>query len=66
MAQREYKYTFTVACVNQSEDHDMARVEQMIDLAMQDLIYDDEFISALGEQEAVTIQVTPNFGSDNG
>jgi archaellin len=33
---------------------------------MQDLIYDDEFISALGEQEAVTIQVTPNFGSDNG
>ena len=66
MAQREYKYTFTVTCVNQGEKHDMARVEQMIDLAMQDLIYDDEFVKALDEQEAVTIQVIPNFGTDNG
>ena len=66
MAQREYKYTFTVNCVNQSENHDMARVEEMIDLAMQDLIYDDSFVTALGEQEAVTIQVIPNFGTDNG
>jgi archaellin len=66
MAQREYKYTFTVTCVNQGEKHDMAKVEQMIDLSMQDLIYDDSFVSALDEQEAVTIQVVPNFGTDNG
>ena len=66
MAQREYRYTFTVTCVNQSENHDMAKVEQMIDLAMQDLIYDDSFVTALGEQEAVTIQVVPQFGKDNG
>ena len=66
MAQREYRYTFTVTCTNQGAEHDMNRVEEMIDLSMQDLIFDDEFISALGEQEAVTIQVTPNFGSDNG
>lgn len=66
MAQKEYKYTFTVICTNQGPEHDMAQVEQMIDLSMQDLIYDDEFISALGEQEAVTIQVVPQFGKDNG
>ena len=66
MAQKEFKYTFTVTCTNQGPEHDMKRVEEMIDLSMQDLIYDDEFVSALGEQEAVTIQVTPNFGSDNG
>lgn len=35
----------------------MARVETMIDLAMQDLVYDDEFIQSLDEKEAVTIQV---------
>jgi hypothetical protein len=30
----------------------------MIDLAMQDLVYDDEFIVALGESESVTIRVS--------
>jgi hypothetical protein len=30
----------------------------MIDLNMQDLVFDDEFIQALDEQEAVSIQVT--------
>jgi hypothetical protein len=34
------------------------RVEEMIDLAMQDLVYDDEFVAALDEKEAVTIEVT--------
>jgi hypothetical protein len=29
----------------------------MIDLSMQDLVFDDEFVAALDEQEAVTIQV---------
>jgi hypothetical protein len=29
----------------------------MIDLSMQDLVFDDEFITALDEKEAVTIQV---------
>jgi hypothetical protein len=31
----------------------------MIDLSMQDLVMDDEFIGALDEKEAVTIQVIP-------
>jgi hypothetical protein len=38
----------------------------MIDLNMQDLIMDDEFVSALDEREAVTIQVTPLFGRTDG
>jgi len=36
---------------------DVDRAESMIDLAMQDLVYDDEFIAALDEKESVTIQV---------
>ena len=55
---REFHYHFTVTCTSDGQA-DPAQVEQMIDLAMQDLVYDDEFIAALDEKEAVTIQVTP-------
>jgi hypothetical protein len=37
----------------------------MIDLSMQDLVYDDEFIAALDEKESVTIQVTQQIGKPN-
>ena len=53
---RTYTFTFTVSCQG-SGDPDLARVEEMIDLSMQDLVFDDEFVAALDEQEAVTIQV---------
>ena len=53
---REFKYQFTVVCKGQGRA-DEQQVESMIDLAMQDLVYDDEFIAALDEKEAVTIQV---------
>lgn len=53
---REYKFQFTVTCAG-SGTADMNKVETMIDLAMQDLVFDDEFIAALDEGEAVTIQV---------
>lgn len=62
---RVYEYKFTVQCVGTGEP-DLARVEQMIDLSMQDLVYDDEFIDALDEKEAVTIQVVPLFGRTDG
>ena len=62
---RVYEYQFTVQCVGEGEP-DLARVEQMIDLSMQDLVYDDEFIDALDEKEAVTIQVVPLFGRTDG
>ena len=54
---REYKFQFNVVCTGNGTP-DMDKVESMIDLAMQDLVYDDMFISALDEQEAVTIQVS--------
>jgi hypothetical protein len=54
---REYKFQFTVVCAGQGEP-DLDRVEEMIDLNMQDLVYDDEFIAALDEKEAVSIQVS--------
>ena len=62
---REYKFTFTVVCSGAGEP-DLTKVENMIDLSMQDLVYDDEFIAALDEKEAVTIQVTANFGKTIG
>ena len=55
---RTYKYTFTIECAGDGQP-DLARVEQMIDLTMQDLVYDDEFIAALDEKESVAIQVMP-------
>jgi hypothetical protein len=57
MAMREMKFQFTVICTGSGEA-DEQQVESMIDLAMQDLVYDDEFIAALDEKEAVTIQVS--------
>ncbi len=58
---RIYKFQFEVICVGQG-DADLARVEQLIDLSMQDLVYDDEFVAALDEKEALTIQVVPILG----
>jgi hypothetical protein len=58
MAQRTLKFTFTITCTNSGPEIDHKRVEEMIDLNMQDLVFDDEFIQALDEQEAVAIQVT--------
>ena len=54
---RTFQFQFTINCVGSGEA-DLARVEEMVDLSMQDLVYDDEFITALDEKEAVTIQVS--------
>lgn len=53
---RVLKFQFEVVCAGNGETDD-ARVEEMIDLSMQDLVYDDEFINALDEKESVTIRV---------
>ena len=53
---REYQFVFNVVCAGNGTPN-MARVEEMIDLSMQDLVYDDEFIAALDEKQSVTIQV---------
>lgn len=54
---RTYEFRFTIECAGDGSP-DLTRVEEMIDLSMQDLVYDDEFIAALDEKQAVTIQVT--------
>lgn len=58
---RTYQYTFTIECAGPGRP-DLTKVENMIDLTMQELVYDDSFIAALDETESVTIQVVPNFG----
>lgn len=55
---RTIKYSFTIECAGDGTA-DLNKVEHMIDLAMQDLVYDDEFIAALDEKQAVTIQTRP-------
>jgi hypothetical protein len=54
---RSIKFEFEVICAGTGRA-DLARVEEMIDLNMQELVYDDRFVEALDEKEAVTIQVT--------
>ena len=53
---REYQFVFNVVCAGEGTA-DLQRVEEMIDLTMQDLVFDDEFIAALDEKQSVTIQV---------
>lgn len=57
---RTYVYQFVVECASNGVP-DLARVEEMIDLSMQDLVHDDEFIAALDETASVTIQVIPSL-----
>lgn len=64
-AKRVYQYTFIIACASEGEP-DLDRVENLIDLNMQDLVYDENFITALDESQAVTIQVIPQIGRENG
>ena len=53
---RTFRFTFDIVCSSQG-DADLDQVENMIDLALQNLVFDDSFIQALDEKEAVTIQV---------
>ena len=52
---RTYKFEFIVECAGEGTP-DLNRAEKLIDLSMQELVYDDEFVQALDEKEAVTIQ----------
>lgn len=61
---RTYKFTFTIDCASNGNP-DIDRVEEMINLNMQELVYDDEFVSALDEKESVTIQVESSLDKLN-
>ena len=54
---RKFNYRLEVICSGPGTA-DEARVEEMLDLAFQDLVYDDEFIASLDEKESVTIRVS--------
>ena len=58
---RTYQFLFTIECASEGQP-DLSEVENLIDLNMQELVYDDTFISALDESQAVTIQVIPKNG----
>ena len=55
---RQVRFVFNITCASDGRA-DMARVEQLVDLAMQDLVFDDEFVAALDEKEAIQITVIP-------
>ena len=56
---RSFRFTWTVDCAGDGEA-DIRKVEELLDLALKDLIFDDEFIAALDEKESVTIQLIPD------
>jgi len=49
---RTLKFQFEVICASEGTA-DEERVESMIDLAMQDLVYDDEFITCDHSREQI-------------
>lgn len=53
---RTFKFVFTVECAGDGRA-DLDRVESLIDLSMQELIFEASFVEALDEKEAITIQV---------
>jgi hypothetical protein len=59
---RKFRFVFEVECASPGKA-DQPRVEELLDLALKDLIYDDEFVVALDEKESVTIQLIPLTGS---
>jgi PHD/YefM family antitoxin component YafN of YafNO toxin-antitoxin module len=52
---RTFKFEITVTC-NGPGNANLDRVEELISLSMQDLVYDDSFIAELDEKEAVTVE----------
>jgi hypothetical protein len=54
---RKFEYKLEVICAGNGTA-DEVRVEEMLDLAFQDLVYDDEFVAVLDEKESVTIRVS--------
>jgi len=64
-AKRRFTYMLTIECASVGTA-DLAKVENLLDLHFQELVYDDQFVEHLDETTAVTIQVIPTFGQENG
>lgn len=59
---RRLEYRLVIECGSDGPG-DLARVEEMIALSFKDLMYDEEFVSALGETQSLSTQVTPILGN---
>lgn len=55
---RTLNFRLTIECGSDGPG-DPSQVENMLSLAFRDLIYDDEFVAALGETQSVATQITP-------
>lgn len=53
---RELRFQFKITCHSEGTAN-RERVEQLLFLHLQELTNDEEFITALNEQEAVTIEL---------
>ena len=53
---RTYTFMFTIECAGDGTP-DLIAAENMIDLTLQELLMGEDFVAALDEKEAVTIQV---------
>jgi hypothetical protein len=53
---RIFRYAFVIECQGEGEA-DLTQVEELLDLSMQELVYDDQFVTALDEKESISIQV---------
>jgi hypothetical protein len=62
---RELTYTFKIWCASTGVE-DRARVEELLDLTLQEMVMDDGFATALDETEAFTIQLLDNNPPRNG
>lgn len=57
----KYSFKLDIECHDNSNP-DMERVEYLLDLHFQDLLYDEAFVATLKEKHAITIQVTRMVG----
>ena len=55
---RKFEYKLEILLPS-SGTADTVRMEELLDLHFQDLVFDDEFIAALDETTSVTIRVSP-------
>lgn len=55
---RRFKFEVTIECASDGQA-DTDRVQQMLSLSCQELIFDDDFVTALGETQSVSVEITP-------
>ena len=55
---RTFRFSVVIECASDGQAN-MDLVQQMMGLTMQELIFDDDFVSALGETQSVSVEVTP-------